>query len=187
MGDTQTTTSTEATTSVEAKSSRETILELGAAVLTAEARAIGDAQSRLGDSFVDAVETILRCRGRVCVTGVGKAGLIGEKIQATLASTGTLAYSIHPVDALHGDLGMIHSDDVVVALSKSGSSELIELLPRLRELGCQIILLTATPDSKASESADCIIDIGQTAEACPLGLAPSSSTAAMLALVSLVA
>ncbi|MCH7632722.1 MAG: KpsF/GutQ family sugar-phosphate isomerase [Planctomycetes bacterium] len=182
MGDTQTTTSSATATSRAAKSSRETILELGTAVLVAEARAIGDAQSRLGDSFVDGVEMILQCRGRVCVTGVGKAGLIGEKIQATLASTGTLSYSLHPVDALHGDLGMIHPDDVVLGLSKSGSSEMIELLPRLKELGCRIILLTARPDSDASKHADCVIDIGQTAEACPLGLAPSSSTAAMLAL-----
>ena len=157
------------------------ILARGRAVLEAESTAIQEAAARLGDSFVAAVETLLNCRGRVCVTGVGKAGLIGQKIQATFASTGTLSYSLHPVEALHGDLGMVHGDDVIVALSKSGSSELIELLPRLRHLGCRVILLTARTDSPAAAHADHAIDIGQTAEACPLGLAPSSSTAAMLA------
>ncbi len=161
---------------------KETILARGRAVLEAEAAALGDARDRLNDSFVGAVEAILRCKGRVCVTGIGKAGLIGNKIQATFASTGTLSYSLHPVEALHGDLGMIHGDDVIIALSKSGSSELVELLPRLKALGCMAILLTGKTDSIAAKHADFVLDIGQTAEACPLGLAPSSSTAAMLAL-----
>lgn len=163
------------------------ILTRGRAVLDAEAAAITEARSRLGQSFVRAVETVLDCHGRVCVTGVGKAGLIGAKIQATLASTGTLAYSLHPVEALHGDLGMVHGDDVVLALSKSGGSELVELLPRLKKLGCSVILLTANLDSPAARCADIVLDIGQTAEACPLGLAPSSSTAAMLALGDAIA
>lgn len=158
------------------------ILARGRAVLTAEVAAIHDAMDRLGGSFAQAVEAILGCSGRVCVTGVGKAGLIGNKIQATLASTGTLAYTLHPVEALHGDLGMIHADDVVIALSKSGSSELVELLPRLARLGCRIILLTAKLDSAAAKCADFVLDIGQVPEACPLGLAPSSSTVAMLAI-----
>ncbi len=161
---------------------REAILGRGRAVLEAEAAAIGEALGRIGDAFVGAVEAILHCKGRVCVTGIGKAGLIGGKIQSTLASTGTLSYALHPVEALHGDLGMIHSNDVVIALSKSGGSELVELLPRLAGLGCRIVLLTAMPDSPAAKSADFVLDIGQTPEACPLGLAPSSSTAAMLAL-----
>lgn len=158
------------------------ILARGRAVMAAEAAAIGDANALLGDAFVGAVDVVLRCAGRVCVTGVGKAGLIGGKIQATLASTGTLSFGLHPVEALHGDLGMIHPDDVVLALSKSGSSELVELLPRLKKLGCRVILLTANPDSAAARHADFVLDIGRTEEACPLGLAPSSSTAAMLAL-----
>jgi len=161
---------------------RQAVLARGRSVLKAESEAILDADSRLDDTFVQAVETILRCDRRVCVTGVGKAGLIGKKIQATLASTGTPAYTLHPVEALHGDLGMVRPDDVVVALSKSGSSELVELLPRLKALGCKIILLTARCDSRAALHADFVLDIGQTEEACPLGLAPSSSTAAMLAL-----
>ncbi len=166
---------------VDPEDQRKTILARGRAVLDAEARAIRDAESRIGSPFVGAVQAILQGGGRVCVTGVGKAGLIGNKIQATLASTGTLSYSLHPVEALHGDLGMIHADDVVVALSKSGGSELVELLPRLKKLGCVIILLTAQPESAAAGHADFVLDIGQTEEACPLGLAPSSSTAAMLA------
>jgi arabinose-5-phosphate isomerase len=161
---------------------RAAILARGQAVLSAESGAIRDAQSRLGEAFVQAVEAILRCQGRVCVTGVGKAGLIGNKIQATLASTGTLSYSLHPVEALHGDLGMVHGDDVVLALSKSGSSELVELLPRLKSLGCVVVILTAKPDSTAAKHADFVLEIGDNKEACPLGLAPSSSTAAMLAL-----
>ncbi len=161
---------------------RDAALARGRAVLNAEAAAIREAAGRLGDAFVRAVELILTCRGRVCVTGMGKAGLIGNKIQATLASTGTLAYSLHPVEALHGDLGMVHGDDVVVALSKSGGSELVQLLPMLRQVGCSVILLTARMDSPAAKHANVVLDIGNSEEACPLGLAPSSSTTAMLAL-----
>ncbi|RME40539.1 MAG: KpsF/GutQ family sugar-phosphate isomerase [Planctomycetota bacterium] len=161
---------------------RAAVLACGRRVMEAESSAILDARERLDEAFVDAVACLLNCRGRVCVTGMGKAGLIGQKIQATLASTGTPAYTLHPVDALHGDLGMIREGDVVLALSKSGSSELVELLPRLKELGCSIILLTAHPKSEAARYADHVLHIGTTEEACPLRLAPSSSTAAMLAL-----
>ena len=159
---------------------REAILQRGRTVLEIEAAAIGDALQQMNDPFVDAVLALVRCKGRVCVTGVGKAGLIGQKIQATLASTGSLSYYLHPVEALHGDLGMIHPDDVVIALSKSGSSELVELLPRLRNIGCFIIFLTAQVQSQAAAHAHLVLDIGQTPEACPLGLAPSASTTAML-------
>ena len=158
------------------------ILVRGQAVLRAESDAILAASAKLDARFASAVRLVLQCKGRVCVTGVGKAGLIGAKLQATLASTGTYAYALHPVEALHGDLGMIHPDDVILGLSKSGSGELVELLPRLRALGCRVILLTARMDAPAARHADVVLDIGQVAEACPLGLAPSSSTAAMLAL-----
>jgi arabinose-5-phosphate isomerase len=161
---------------------RDALLARGKAVLHTEAAAISDAEARLGDAFVGAVNLVLAASGRVCVTGVGKAGLVGNKIAATLASTGTPSYSLHPVEALHGDLGMVRPEDVVLALSKSGSSELVELLPRLREMGCRVILITANLESKAAKHADFVLDIGRTDEACPLGLAPSSSTAAMLAL-----
>lgn len=164
------------------KDSQESILQRGREVLQVEANAIRDAMERMTESFVEAVQAIERCTGRVCVTGMGKAGLIGQKIQATLASTGTLSYYLHPVEALHGDLGMIHGDDIIVALSKSGSSELVELLPRIKQLGCKIILLTANMDSQAALLSDMVLDIGQTAEACPLGLAPSASTVSMLAI-----
>jgi len=98
-----------------------------------------------------------------------------------LASTGTMSYCVHPVEALHGDIGMVHAEDVIIALSKSGGSELVELLPKLAHIGCSIILLTANPNSAAAQHADFVLHIGETEEACPLGLAPSSSTAAMLA------
>lgn len=150
--------------------------------MASESQAVLDADRRLGDAFVRAVELILECKGRVGVTGVGKAGLVGNKIQATLASTGTLSYRLHPIDALHGDIGMIHADDVIIALSKSGGSELVELMPLLKKTGCGVILLTSRLDSPASRHADVVLDIGDTEEACPLGLAPSSSTAAMMAL-----
>ncbi|MGH0037081.1 MAG: KpsF/GutQ family sugar-phosphate isomerase [Myxococcota bacterium] len=160
---------------------REVILRRARAVMRSESDAILDAEKRLGDEFIEAVHAVLGTSGRVCVTGIGKARLIGDKIQATLASTGTMSYSLHPVEALHGDLGMVDSDDVVIGLSKSGGSELVQVLPLMRQRGCTVILLTARPDSKAAEHADIILNIGDVPEACPLGLAPSSSTAAMLA------
>jgi len=164
---------------------RELALRRAHGVLRAEADAIRSAETHLGDEFSAATEAIIQAlerRGRVCVTGVGKARLVGDKIQATLASTGTQSYALHPVEALHGDLGMVCAEDVVVGLSKSGGSELVRVLPLVREIGCTVILLTASPDSKAAQHADIVLHIGDTPEACPLGLAPSSSTAAMLAL-----
>lgn len=182
MGTTVVNQVTRAATSTVPAAERSRILMMARRVLDAEADAIADAARRLDDGFVAAVHLLLRTTGRVCVTGMGKAGLVGQKIQSTLSSTGTPAYCLHPAEALHGDLGMVRPDDVVVALTKSGSSELLELLPRLRELGCAVILLTAAPTSRAARHADCVLHIGETPEACPLGLAPSSSTAAMLAL-----
>jgi arabinose-5-phosphate isomerase len=164
---------------------RDLALTRARGVLQAESEAIRSAEQHLGDEFIAAVEAIiaaLEARGRVCVTGVGKARLVGDKISATLASTGSQSYPLHPVEALHGDLGMVGREDVVIGLSKSGGSELVRVLPLLREIGCTVILLTASPDSKAAEHADIVLNIGDTPEACPLGLAPSSSTAAMLAL-----
>ncbi|HUU86103.1 MAG TPA: KpsF/GutQ family sugar-phosphate isomerase [Phycisphaerae bacterium] len=160
----------------------DSVLAKGLAVLQKEARAIQEAADRLSGTFVDAVHLLMRCRGRVAVTGMGKAGLIGDKIQATLSSTGTAAYFLHPVEALHGDLGMIRADDVVISLSRSGETqELIQLLPSLKKVGCTVILVTARPRSRCARLADLVLDIGDVPEACPLGLAPSSSTAAMLA------
>jgi arabinose-5-phosphate isomerase len=164
---------------------RDLAMQRARGVLRAESEAIRSAEKHLGDAFIAAVEAVmaaLEARGRVCVTGVGKARLVGDKISATLASTGTHSYSLHPVEALHGDLGMVCPEDVVIGLSKSGGSELVRVLPLVREIGCTVILLTANPDSKAAQHADVVLHIGETPEACPLGLAPSSSTAAMLAL-----
>jgi arabinose-5-phosphate isomerase len=161
----------------------EHVLRLGRNVLQTEEKAIATACARLGESFVRAVEAVLNCAGRVAVTGMGKAGDIGKKIQATLASTATPAYCLHPVEALHGDLGMIQPQDVVIALSKSGETqELVSLLPALKKIGCAVILVTANPESHCAGLADVVLDIGEMPEACPLGLAPSSSTAAMLAM-----
>ncbi len=169
------------------KLDRNAVLARGRAVLQAEGRAIAAAEQQLGDSFLAAVQAVLECKGRICVTGMGKARIIGEKIQATLASTGTLSYPLHPVEAMHGDLGMVHSEDVVIGLSRSGSTELAQVLPILRQQGCKIILLTASLQSKAARVADIVLDIGSVEEACPLGLAPSSSTVAMLALGDAIA
>jgi arabinose-5-phosphate isomerase len=156
------------------------IIELGKTVLRKEMQAIQASASRLGESFAEAVQLVLNCRGRVAVTGLGKAGLIGNKIQATLSSTATPAFFLHPVEALHGDLGMICPEDVVIALTRSGETqELIELLPSLSRIGCRIILLTSRPASSCARLSDIVIDIGDVPEACPLGMAPSSSAAAM--------
>ena len=161
----------------------EYVLRLGRNVLQREEQAIAAARTRLGEPFVRAVRVILDCRGRVAVTGMGKAGDIGKKIQATLSSTATPAYCLHPVEALHGDLGMIQPVDVVLGLSKSGETqELVGLLPSVKTVGCTVVLVTANVDSRCARLADVVLDIGDTPEACPLGLAPSSSTAAMLAM-----
>ena len=154
-------------------------LRLGRNVLRTEERAIAAACAGLDEAFVRAVRVILECCGRVAVTGMGKAGDVGRKIQATLSSTATPAYCLHPVEALHGDLGMIQANDVVIALSKSGETqELVGLLPALKRIGCTIILVTANPESACAALGNIVLDIGDTPEACPLGLAPRTIRAA---------
>jgi len=128
------------------------------------------------------VELLFGCTGRVVVTGIGKAGLIGQKVSATLASTGTPSYSLHPVDAIHGDLGRIVEGDVVLALSNSGETEVVQVLKAVKRMGAKVIAVTGNPQSTLARQADVVLDIGQIEEACPLGLAPSASTTAMLAL-----
>jgi len=137
-------------------------------------------QERLGQEFSRAVELIYNCKGRVIVTGVGKAGLIGQKVSATLASTGTPSHWMHAVEARHGDLGRVQPDDVVLALSNSGETEVVQLLPALKKLNAPIVAITGNPKSTLARYSDVVLDIGQVEEACPLGLAPSSSTTAML-------
>jgi arabinose-5-phosphate isomerase len=158
-------------------------IELGRAVLTTEAEAITALIERLGESFSAACSLILSCRGRTVVTGMGKSGHIGNKIAATLASTGTPAFFMHPGEASHGDLGMITAEDVVIALSNSGeTSEITLLLPLLKRLGIPLISLTGRNGSTIARAADINLDVSVSKEACPLGLAPTSSTTASLAM-----
>ena len=159
------------------------LLELGREVLRLEADAVLSLVDRLGPSFVDALRLILACRGRVVVSGMGKSGHIGCKIAATLASTGTPAFFVHPGEASHGDLGMITPEDVVIALSNSGeSSELVAIVPLLKRHGTHLIAITGSSTSTLATLADVHLDAAVEKEACPLGLAPTSSTTAALAL-----
>jgi arabinose-5-phosphate isomerase len=159
------------------------VLARGRAVLEAEGQAVLAAAESLGASFCEAVRLIYACRGCVVVTGIGKAGLVARKITATLASTGSPAHFLHPAEAMHGDLGVIRSDDLVLALSQSGESEEItRLLPHVVARQVPIIAITAKAQSTLGQAANVVVSSGQLQEACRLGLAPSSSTAVMLAL-----
>ena len=162
---------------------KESTLKLAQTVLTQEAQSLLDMSSRLGKEFLQAVQILLDCRGRVVVSGVGKSGHIGRKIAATLASTGTPAFFVHAAEAAHGDLGMITKDDVVIAISNSGTtSELLTIMPVLKREGTPLIAMTSAPDSTLAQHADVHLDIGVRQEACPLGLAPTTSTTATLAM-----
>jgi arabinose-5-phosphate isomerase len=158
-------------------------LALARQVLATEAAAITALSARIGDAFVAALDLMRNCRGRVVVCGIGKSGHIGRKLAATLASTGTPAFFVHPTEALHGDLGMITADDLVVMLSNSGETdELVALLPHVRREGAAIVALTGSEGSSLAQAADVHLDAAVDAEACPLGLAPTASTTAALAL-----
>jgi len=162
---------------------RARVRELGERVLRLEGESVLALCARVDDRFVDAVAALHRCRGRVIVTGMGKSGLIGRKIAATLASTGTPAYFLHPAEGVHGDLGMVAREDVVVALSNFGETdEVLALLPALKRLGIPLLLLTGAPASTLARQADIVIDVGVAEEACPMNLAPTSSTTAALAM-----
>ena len=151
-------------------------------VLRLEADAILGLIPKLDESFERAVELLRGCTGRVIVTGMGKSGLIGRKIAATLASTGTPAYFLHPAEGVHGDLGMVARGDVVVALSNSGETdEVLAILPLLNRLGVPIALLTGNPGSALARQCEVVLDVGVPEEACPMNLAPTSSTTAALA------
>ena len=154
-------------------------------VLRAEARAVGSLDERIGTEFVAAVQMILRLNsaGRVVVAGMGKAGIIGQKIAATFASTGTPALFMHPAEAVHGDLGMATQQDVALAVSNSGETEeLLRLIPTLKRIGCPIIAITASKESSLGRASNCVLEIGKIEEPCPLRMAPSASTAALLAM-----
>ncbi len=152
-------------------------------VLRIEADAVAALINRVDERFEHAVDMILNCKGRVVVTGMGKSGLIGKKIAATLASTGTPALFLHPAEGIHGDLGMVTRGDTVIALSNSGETEEIaRMLPSLKRIGIRIIALTGNIQSTLAKNSDVVIDVGVKEEACPLGLAPTASTTATLAM-----
>jgi arabinose-5-phosphate isomerase len=158
-------------------------LALGVAVLKAEAEAVTALIDRLDSRFEQACELILSCKGRIVVTGMGKSGHISNKIAATLASTGSPSFFMHPGEASHGDLGMITKHDLVIALSNSGeTNEITLLLPMLKRIGIALIALTGRPQSTLATTADIHLDVSVSQEACPLGLAPTSSTTASLAM-----
>ena len=158
------------------------IIEKAKEVLKTEAQAILDVRENIGDSFYAAVEMILKSEGKLVFSGIGKSGLIGNKIVATLNSTGTKALTLHPVEALHGDLGQVNERDIFVGLSNSGETEeLNNLLPIIKHIGCKTIALTGNPESTLARLSDVVINVGVKREACALGLAPTSSTTALLA------
>jgi arabinose-5-phosphate isomerase len=159
----------------------EAIVNLARAVIETEAAAVTQLSERLDRGFLDACRFMLDCEGRVVVIGVGKSGHIGSKIAATLASTGTAAFFVHPAEAVHGDLGMIKPPDVILALSNSGETDEVNtILPILKRLGVKIVSMTGNPQSTLARHSDAHIDVGVEKEACPLGLAPTSSTTAAL-------
>ncbi len=157
------------------------LIESGRQTILKEAAAIQEILERIDTNFAQACECILKCRGRVIVTGVGKSGHISNKIAATFASTGTPAFFVHASEASHGDFGMITKEDLVIAISNSGSTgELVSLLPMFKRLGVTIISMTGNPDSPLAEFATVNLDVSVSEEACPLNLAPTSSTTATL-------
>jgi arabinose-5-phosphate isomerase len=158
-------------------------MQLARKVLRIEAEAVESLAQRLNGAFEQAVELILACKGRVVVSGMGKSGHVANKIAATLASTGTPAFFMHPAEASHGDLGMVTGADVVLMLSNSGEGdELLAILPFIKRMGARLIALTGNPDSTLAHEADVHLDAAVAQEACPLGLAPTASTTAALAL-----
>ena len=159
------------------------LISLGQAVIKTEAAAVSDLLPRIDENFAKACTYMLHCEGRIVVTGMGKSGHIGNKIAATLASTGSPSFFVHPGEASHGDLGMITSQDVVLAMSNSGETgELVTIVPIIKRLGVPLISMTGNPLSTLAKEADVALDISVAQEACPLGLAPTASTTATLAM-----
>lgn len=168
---------------VNAPTEHSTAIEIARRVLQIEARSVSDLADRVDESFERAVEALLQCTGRVIVCGMGKSGIIGHKIASTLMSTGTPSAYLHPGEAYHGDLGMVTPDDVFVAISNSGETdEVVKLLPYLTDNGNVLIAMTGNPNSTLALAAYCHLDVGVQEEACPLQLAPTSSTTATLAM-----
>lgn len=164
------------------------IKEKAIEVLTIEADAVKALIPRIDDEFEKAIKMILKCEGRVVVTGMGKSGHIGKKIAASLASTGTPSFFMHPAEAFHGDLGMVTSHDIVLAISNSGESmEIVNILPVIKRIGADIIALSGRRESSLGKNSEAFIDVSVEREACPLGLAPSASTTATLAMGDAIA
>lgn len=162
---------------------KDELLALAANVLDIEARAVDALKARLDDSFVAACELCMATTGRVVVTGMGKSGHVSNKIAATLASTGTPAFFMHPAEASHGDLGMITSQDLLLAISYSGeTAEVVTILPMVKRMGAKLLSMTGNPKSTMAQAADVHLDISVEEEACPLKLAPTASTTATLAM-----
>ncbi|GMB01294.1 KpsF/GutQ family sugar-phosphate isomerase [Pelosinus sp. IPA-1] len=159
------------------------IIEQAKKVLAIEAKAIESLIPRINGQFTAAIDMILSCTGRVVVTGMGKSGHIGKKIAATLASTGTPAFFLHPAEGIHGDLGMVTADDVVLALSNSGeTAEVVSIFPAIKRIGASIVVMSGCAESTMAKNADIFLDVAVEQEACPLGLAPTASTTASLAM-----
>lgn len=158
-------------------------IETGRKILEQESTAIRQIAQRLDNSFDDAVTLMFECRGKIIISGMGKSGIIGQKIAATLSSTGTTAVFLHPAEAAHGDLGVVEKNDVVICLSKSGmTEELIFIIPALRQIGVNIIACVGNKRSSLAQNAHVVLDVGVEQEACPYDLAPTTSTTAMLAM-----
>lgn len=165
------------------KVSNDELLALAREVLEIESRAVDALRSRLDEDFVAACQLCLNTRGRVVVTGMGKSGHVSNKIAATLASTGTPAFFMHPAEASHGDLGMITGQDLLLAISYSGeTTEVVTILPLVKRMGAKLLSFTGNPDSTMAQAADVHLDVSVTEEACPLNLAPTASTTATLAM-----
>ena len=164
------------------------ILKRAKEVLEIEACAIRDLKSRVDHNFKKAINIILRSKGRIVVSGMGKTGIIAQKFSATLASTGTPSLFLHTAEAIHGDLGKVTSEDVVIILSNSGSTEeMKQLLPLLKRIGCKVVAMTGSPKSLLAKYSDLVLDISVKKEACPFGLAPTASTTAALAMTDALA
>ncbi|MCX7704573.1 MAG: SIS domain-containing protein, partial [Planctomycetota bacterium] len=167
----------------EKKTEEERLLDYARTVIENESRAVRDVIQHLSEPFVEACKKLASCKGRIVTTGMGKAGIIAQKISATLASTGTPSLFLHPAEALHGDLGRVVEGDVVLILSNSGTTEeVLRLIPPVKRAGATIVSITGDLSSPLARNSDIALCIGKVTEACPLGLAPSASTTAMLAL-----
>ena len=159
------------------------IIQQATAVLEIEARGILDLVGRLDKTFSSMVELIHASRGRLIVSGIGKSGIVARKIVATLNSTGTRSFFLHPVEAMHGDLGQVSPDDGFLALSNSGETEELNfLIPSIRNIGCKVFAFTGDSRSTLAKLSDIVIDVGVEQEACPMGLAPTASTTALMAM-----